>query len=130
MSRNLGPLWARAPEAAPVNVRPNAPRATSAPRRVMALATICLFLPATTRTQTNARDQLRRDETQPMRGASPLQNEMSRGPAPSAPIPQTPGQGPPRDLAGRAPPGPGQPPSGNRWRSPAAARWRQFLAGP
>src|SRR5580704_6242545 len=40
MLLNLRPLWACALEAAPVNVRPKAPRAASASRRVMALATI------------------------------------------------------------------------------------------
>src|ERR1700678_3858217 len=54
MPRNLRPPWARALEAAPVNERPNALREASAPRRVMALATICLFLPPTPRAAPNA----------------------------------------------------------------------------
>src|SRR5580692_5617798 len=43
MALNLRPLWARALKTAPVNVRPKAPRAASASRRVMALATILSF---------------------------------------------------------------------------------------
>ncbi len=62
------------------------------------------------------------------RRASPSQKQSSKGPAPSAPTPQTPAQGQPRGLAGPARPASDQPPSGNRWRSPAAARWRQRLA--
>ena len=64
MARNLRPLWARALEAAPVNERPNAPRAASASRRVMALATIViLLLPATVRPGVNrsSRNDGRRD---------------------------------------------------------------------
>src|ERR1700735_169227 len=163
MALNRRPLWASAPDAPHVRESPNAPKETSTPRRVMALATIVFFLFRPNRN--NARKGRRRPngaappsrpkgyrpppppsfgrppppalrgrksqpQPTPLSYPSLLRSENPKGPVPSAPTPQTPAQAPSRGLPGRAPPGSDRPPSGNRTRSPAGARWRQFLAVP